>query len=186
MPAITYTEARKHLGETMDRVIDDHQPVVITRANGKNAVLISQEDFDAWQETAYLLRSPANASDLRQAMAELGERRGLVRHDRIDTQGLQGDPHAAIAHDRSDYQIAGEPTRLFHRRRADGQYLIPRQDGPLFIHGNQSIGIAIEGKADGGLLFHHGSGQGFRVLGTAVQIDIDAVRGVEESCDLSA
>jgi len=84
MSAITYTEARKHLGETMDRVVDDHQPVVITRANGKNAVLISQEDFDAWQETAYLLRSPANASDLRQAMTELGERRGLVRHDLIE------------------------------------------------------------------------------------------------------
>ncbi|WP_295435016.1 type II toxin-antitoxin system Phd/YefM family antitoxin [uncultured Thiodictyon sp.] len=84
MPAITYTEARKHLGETIDGVVDDHQPVVITRANGKNAVLISQEDFDAWQETAYLLRSPANASDLRQAMAELGERRGLVQHDLIE------------------------------------------------------------------------------------------------------
>lgn len=84
MAAITYTEARKHLGQTMDRVIDDHQPVVITRANGKNAVLISQEDFDAWQETAYLLRSPANAADLRQALAELGERRGLVHHDLIE------------------------------------------------------------------------------------------------------
>ena len=84
MPAITYTEARKHLGETMDRVVDDHQPVIITRINGKNAVLMSQDDFDAWQETAYLLRSPANAADLRQAMAELGERRGLVRHDIID------------------------------------------------------------------------------------------------------
>ena len=84
MPAITYTEARKHLSETIDGVVDDHQPVVITRAHGKNAVLISQEDFDAWQETAYLLRSPANASDLRQAMAELGERRGLVQHDLIE------------------------------------------------------------------------------------------------------
>ena len=84
MAAITYTEARKHLGQTMDRVVDDHQPVVITRANGKNAVLISQEDFDAWQETAYLLRSPANAADLRQALAELGEWRGLVRHDLIE------------------------------------------------------------------------------------------------------
>jgi antitoxin YefM len=81
MAAIAYTEARKHLGETMDRAVDDHQPVGITRANGKNAVSISQEDFDAWQETAYLLRSPANAADPRQSLAELGERRDLVRHD---------------------------------------------------------------------------------------------------------
>jgi len=84
MSVITYTEARKHLGETMDRVVDDHQPVVITRANGKHAVLISQEDFDAWQETAYLLRSPANAADLRQAVVEIKARSGLVRHDLIE------------------------------------------------------------------------------------------------------
>jgi antitoxin YefM len=84
MDAIAFTEARKRLGETMDRVVDDHEPIIITRSNGRNAVLISQEDFDAWQETAYLLRSPANAADLRRAVLELGERRDLARHDLID------------------------------------------------------------------------------------------------------
>jgi antitoxin YefM len=84
MHAMTYGEARKRLGEAMDRVLDDREPVIITRANGRNAVLMSQEDFSAWQETAYLLRSPANAADLRQAVAEIGEHKGLSRHDLID------------------------------------------------------------------------------------------------------
>ena len=84
MNAMSYTEIRKRLAEAMDRVVDDHEPIVITRANGKNAVLISQEDFAAWEETAYLLRSPANAADLREAVVEVAERRGLSRHKLID------------------------------------------------------------------------------------------------------
>ena len=78
MDAITYTEARNRLAETMDRVSDDHAPVIITRRNGKNAVLMSLEDFNAWQETEYLLRSPANAADLMQAVEEIRTRRNLA------------------------------------------------------------------------------------------------------------
>lgn len=81
MDAITYTEARNHLAETMDRVSEDHEPIIITRRNGRNVVLMSLEDFNAWQETEYLLRSPANAADLLQAAEEIRERRNLVRRD---------------------------------------------------------------------------------------------------------
>jgi antitoxin YefM len=82
--AITYTDARNHLAETMDRVTDNHEPIIITRRNGKNAVLVSLEDFNAWQETEYLLRSPANAADLTQAAEEIRERRNLVKRDLIE------------------------------------------------------------------------------------------------------
>jgi antitoxin YefM len=64
MNAITYSAARANLAETMDKVFDDHAPVVITRKSGKNVVLLSLEDFESWQETAYLLRAPANAKRL--------------------------------------------------------------------------------------------------------------------------
>jgi antitoxin YefM len=84
MDAITYTEARNHLAETMDRVSEDHEPIIITRRNGRNVVLMSLEDFNAWQETEYLLRSPANAADLLQAAEEIRERRNLVRRDLIE------------------------------------------------------------------------------------------------------
>jgi antitoxin YefM len=84
MNTITYTDARNHLAETMDRVTDNHEPVIITRRNGRNAVLISLEDFNAWQETEYLLRSPANAADLMQAAEQIRDRRNLVRKDLIE------------------------------------------------------------------------------------------------------
>jgi len=61
MEAITYTDARNNLAKTMDKVNDDHAPIIITRQNGQPAVLMSLADFEAWQETDYLLRCPANA-----------------------------------------------------------------------------------------------------------------------------
>ena len=70
MNAITYSNARAHLATTMDKVYDDHEPVVITRKSGKNVVLMSIEDFESWQETAYLLRSPANAKRLIRSMEQ--------------------------------------------------------------------------------------------------------------------
>lgn len=64
MEAITYTEARNNLARTMDKVNDDHAPIIITRQSGQPVVMMSLEDFEAWQETDYLLRSPANARRL--------------------------------------------------------------------------------------------------------------------------
>lgn len=69
MDAITYSAARANLAATMDRVCDDHDPVIITRRGGKNVVLVSQEDWNAMEETAYLLKSPANAARLRLSLA---------------------------------------------------------------------------------------------------------------------
>ncbi len=68
MDAISYTNAREHLASTMDRVCNDHAPVVITRQKGQAVVMMSLEDFNAIEETAYLLRSPANAARLRSSL----------------------------------------------------------------------------------------------------------------------
>jgi antitoxin YefM len=54
MDAISYTRVRNNLAKTMDRVVQDHEPIVITRQKGESVVLMSLEDFNAWQETAYL------------------------------------------------------------------------------------------------------------------------------------
>ncbi len=69
MDAINYTHAREHLAATMDRVCTDHAPVVITRQKGQAVVMMSLEDYNAIEETAYLLRSPANAARLRSSLA---------------------------------------------------------------------------------------------------------------------
>jgi antitoxin YefM len=76
MDAVTYTHARNNLAATMDKTIEDHEPVIITRQNGKAVVMMSLEDFQSWEETAYLLASPANARALMQSLEEArrGER----------------------------------------------------------------------------------------------------------------
>ncbi|HEY1094880.1 MAG TPA: type II toxin-antitoxin system prevent-host-death family antitoxin [Glycomyces sp.] len=75
---ITASEARKDLFPLIKKVNDDHAPVRISSKNG-NAVLMSEEDFEAWQETMFLLRSRRNAERLMTSIAELEAGGGTVR-----------------------------------------------------------------------------------------------------------
>ena len=70
MDAITYTHARNNLTATMDKAIADHEPVIITRQSGEAVVMMSLQDFRSWEETAYLLNSPANARKLMRSLQE--------------------------------------------------------------------------------------------------------------------
>ena len=79
MDTITYTAARAHLASTMDRVCDDHEPLIITRNGDKAVVMLSLEDYKALEETAHLLRSPANARRLLNAIAQLSAGQGTQR-----------------------------------------------------------------------------------------------------------
>ena len=79
MDAITYTHARANLAGTMDRVCNDHEPVIITRNGDQSGVILSLEDFQALEETAYLLRSPANAKRLFKSIEQLEAGRGQAR-----------------------------------------------------------------------------------------------------------
>jgi len=79
MEVLNYSEARANFAHMLDKVNEDHAPILITRQGGKPAVLISLDDFNAWQETAFLMHSPANRRMLRQAMDEL-EAGGGVEH----------------------------------------------------------------------------------------------------------
>lgn len=65
--AITASEARRNLFPLIEQVNSDHAPIEITSRRG-NAVLISRDDYDALEETAYLLRSPANARRLLESL----------------------------------------------------------------------------------------------------------------------
>lgn len=80
--AITASEARKNLFPLIEQVNDDRAPVEITSKRGR-AVLMAAEEWEAWQETAYLFRSPANARRLLDAAEALDAGRG-VRHELID------------------------------------------------------------------------------------------------------
>lgn len=77
MDAISYSAVRKNLVKTMEKVCDDHSPIIVTRRSARPVVIISLEDYNAIQETGYLLRSPANAERLRESIkqAENGKTR---------------------------------------------------------------------------------------------------------------
>ena len=79
MDAITYTTARANLADTMDRVCDDHEPIIITRNSQQAVVMMSLDDFKALEETSYLLRSPKNARRLLESMASLEGGNGKER-----------------------------------------------------------------------------------------------------------
>ena len=79
MTAISYTAARENLAATMDKVCEDHAPIVITRNREQAVVMMSLEDFEALEETACLLKSPKNAKRLTSAIAQLDAGKGVAR-----------------------------------------------------------------------------------------------------------
>ena len=79
MNTINYSSARSNLAETMERVCDDHAPVIITRKAAKPVVMMSLDDYEALEETAYLLRSPKNVRRLIESIAELESGKGTER-----------------------------------------------------------------------------------------------------------
>lgn len=80
MVTTSYTHARAHLSGLMDRVLHDREPVVIHRRGSDNVVLIAEDELRGLEETAQLLRSPANAARLLEGLrqAEEGDARALT------------------------------------------------------------------------------------------------------------
>ena len=64
---LSYSELRRQLKSACDRVCDRREPLLIRRRSGGDVVLLSKEDFEALEETAYLLSSPENARRLFEA-----------------------------------------------------------------------------------------------------------------------
>jgi antitoxin YefM len=79
MDAMTYTTVRANLASTMDRVCNDHEALIITRNSDQAVVMLSLEDYKALEETAYLLRTPANAKRILSAVTELNVGKGVER-----------------------------------------------------------------------------------------------------------
>ena len=83
MDAMSYSSFRTNLASTLDRVNENHKPVLITRQNGKPAVVISLEDFQSYEETFYLMASPKNAERINQAIEEI-EAGKVEKHNLIE------------------------------------------------------------------------------------------------------
>jgi len=79
LKAITYTAARENLAETMNKVCRDHAPIIITRKSENSVVMLSLEDYESLEETAYLLRSPKNTRRLMESIAQLENGKGTEK-----------------------------------------------------------------------------------------------------------
>lgn len=79
MNALTYTHTRQHFADVMRTVNDDHAPVVVTSQRGKPVVIISLDDFQSLEETAYLLRNQKGTQRLIESIEELRSGCGSVR-----------------------------------------------------------------------------------------------------------
>ncbi|MDI3418085.1 type II toxin-antitoxin system Phd/YefM family antitoxin [Streptomyces luteolus] len=79
MRTMTYTESRAKYAETLDRVVDDREEVIVTRAGHEPVVMVALDEYESLKETAYLLRSPENARRILQAIEDLENGQGVVR-----------------------------------------------------------------------------------------------------------
>ena len=71
METINYSAFRARLASALDKVNEDQKPLLITRQNGKPAVLMSLDEFHACRETAWLMASPGNAARLTESIAQI-------------------------------------------------------------------------------------------------------------------
>ena len=82
MQAVSFSELRKDMKHIMDMTKDRHEPTIITRKQG-NMVIMSLEDYNALEETAYILSSPKNSQRILASLAELREGKGQ-EHELIE------------------------------------------------------------------------------------------------------
>lgn len=87
MKTMSYTESRARYAEVLDSVVNDREEIVITRAGHDPVVIVSLADFESLRETAYLMRSPANARRLLDAMERLEAGEGDVRELNDESPG---------------------------------------------------------------------------------------------------
>ncbi len=79
MNALTYSTARSNLAGVMEKVCEDHDPVIITKKGNVAVVMLSLEDYEAMEETNYLMRSPKNAKRLSESMKQLDKNNTVVK-----------------------------------------------------------------------------------------------------------
>ncbi|MCI7305712.1 MULTISPECIES: type II toxin-antitoxin system Phd/YefM family antitoxin [Trueperella] len=83
MRTMSYTESRANYAQVLDDVVDNREEMIITRAGHEPVVIVSLAEYESLRETAYLLRSPANARRLLDAIENLEQGHG-TQHDLIE------------------------------------------------------------------------------------------------------
>lgn len=83
MEVVNYTEFRKNLKSVLDKTVDNHETVIISRSHDKDVVLLSLHEYNSWMETMHLLRSPNNRKRLLEAIQDV-EKGNFEQHNLIE------------------------------------------------------------------------------------------------------
>jgi antitoxin YefM len=79
MDKVSYKELNADLARHLDAVADTGAPLVVKRKKKKAVVVMPLDEFESWQETAYLLASPGNARELRESIAQVSGGRLITK-----------------------------------------------------------------------------------------------------------
>ncbi len=79
MEAVNYSDLRQNLKKYLDSVFNDHEPLIVTRKNNENVVILSIEDFNALNETQYLLSTNNNTDHLQKSLTQLRSGNGFEK-----------------------------------------------------------------------------------------------------------
>lgn len=88
MTTITYSAARKELAATIKNVLENREPVTISKKEGK-VIMMSLDDWNAWQETFTLLSNPHMAQKLQQGIEEFDNNRNIIRKSQEDLKSQE-------------------------------------------------------------------------------------------------
>ncbi|VEN73766.1 antitoxin of the YoeB-YefM toxin-antitoxin system [Candidatus Desulfarcum epimagneticum] len=88
METSAYTAARQNLAKTMEKICRDRVPMIVKRKSSNSVIIMSREDFQALEETAYLLRSPKNARRLIESIAQLENGKGTAKSGKSGVQAV--------------------------------------------------------------------------------------------------
>lgn len=92
MANVSYTDLRQNLARYLDEAVASHAPLLVTRQGGKgNVVILSEEEFEGWQETVHLLGTPANARRLLRSI-QSADAGAAEEHDLAQGPLIQGPP----------------------------------------------------------------------------------------------
>ena len=116
MKTVNFSDARNNLRAVLDRVVDDSDVTIITRRDAEDVVVMPLSTWNSWQETDYLLASPANARHLREAIARLDEGKS-VRGELIEVI-----PPNRINETRAKYNVSKKttPAKAIAKRKTRG------------------------------------------------------------------
>ncbi|HAM86137.1 MAG TPA: prevent-host-death protein [Lactobacillus sp.] len=83
--AVTTRELRKNFKKYADDIVEYGDTVLVARPDNKNVVMISEKEYNSWQETNYLLKSEANRAALKHSIEQLGKQEHFLTLEEFES-----------------------------------------------------------------------------------------------------